>query len=47
MEERTGLEPASSAWEADVLPFTPTLHLAIPALDEGTVFVFLGDEGTG
>ena len=36
LEERTGLEPALSAWEADVLLFTPTLHLVIPAGVEPT-----------
>ena len=36
MEERTGPQPASSAWEADVLPFTPTLHMVIPAGVEPT-----------
>ena len=43
MEERTGLEPASSAWRADMLPFTPTLHVVIPAGVEPTFSYWKSD----
>ena len=36
MEERTGFEPASSARQAEMLPFTPTLHVVMLAGFEPT-----------
>ena len=31
VEERTGFEPASSARQTEMLPFTPTLHMVMLA----------------